>query len=529
MSGLGSGRHREEAAWRAFEDALRARHDARRPLGRYRVVDNTPWSATGASFVWLRVNGARRLAIYRDGPQPAVGSFLQAVRMSSDPTAPLLALPLPSRPATGGVAALLWVLDPASAFPHQRALHAVALWDEATNTWAYRGTPDGVIDTDAAVTGFNPGFYRRSIRYCGDRLFFWLTPALSWAEYFAATFASRPNAAYSDDDGATWTAFTVAGLHVYDLRPGHAAGVVYATCAKRVALGGSRGIYQSADNGATWASVYGPPAGTQADLGEPIAKWISIAPDPDTAGVVAVTSQAGVFVTTDDFATLSTHMGPEQQGASDGTNAATPAYPGLARVGGRTVYSPSAQGPTGSAYTPPDTAYLALRQQADPFPGGGDGAWMPLVSPQKDVRSGDFDAYGHSYPGGVAVFNADVRVFGGPNIPAYATRDGGATWFDLPGLLTDPAYGTDDSTIRGDAIVALPSGGYLAVMDYWLGATSNADGSDAWQHIYLAPGATTWVVAGTTPVQAVIGLPAAWAYYDGSTNQDSLAVKGGMW
>lgn len=87
------GRFAPDEALRRFEAALGELHDPLRPLGRYVVTDNSEWAAVGPSFVRCAIGGAARRVIYRDGPQPAVGSFLQCVRTGPEATAPWLALP----------------------------------------------------------------------------------------------------------------------------------------------------------------------------------------------------------------------------------------------------------------------------------------------------------------------------------------------------------------------------------------------------------------------------------------------------
>jgi len=87
------GRFAPDEAMRRFIATLTDLHDPLRPLGRYVVTDNSQWSAVGASYVAVNVEGARKLAIYRDGPRPAVGSLLQCVRTGPEATAPWLALP----------------------------------------------------------------------------------------------------------------------------------------------------------------------------------------------------------------------------------------------------------------------------------------------------------------------------------------------------------------------------------------------------------------------------------------------------
>jgi len=78
-----------------FARVLRSAQGVSRDVKRYAVLDTTEWAATGASFVTLLVDGVARRAIYRDGPVPLVGTFLQAVKTGDGALAPLLALPLP--------------------------------------------------------------------------------------------------------------------------------------------------------------------------------------------------------------------------------------------------------------------------------------------------------------------------------------------------------------------------------------------------------------------------------------------------
>src|SRR5579871_396161 len=81
------------SVWAPLADLIARYADIDRPVTACTIADISRWSATGAAFVGLTIDGALRQALYRDMPAPTVGQTVSAVRMSADPTAPWLVLP----------------------------------------------------------------------------------------------------------------------------------------------------------------------------------------------------------------------------------------------------------------------------------------------------------------------------------------------------------------------------------------------------------------------------------------------------
>jgi hypothetical protein len=210
--------------WQPLRNLIQRHTDIPRPLRLCEVLNTDEWSATGPSFVQIQVGGDSRRAILRDSPEPAVGSALQCVRMSADAAALYLCLPLP-------------IGCPGQLYVSAQVLGGGA-WDvlrcdlAAGNVWQYRSA--------SPVGGSYP---RRPMHsYLGTRLFTWGS---------STDLATPGPLYYSDDAGLTWTS---CGISVSNMAMEMKYGLAFA-------VGGAT-LYQSADQGATWAAVDGPPGGT---------------------------------------------------------------------------------------------------------------------------------------------------------------------------------------------------------------------------------------------------------------------------
>jgi hypothetical protein len=278
--------HEIAEAWRRFEEALRERHDARRPWGRYRVVDNSPWRATGPSFLWLRADGGKRLAIYRDGPQPANGSYVQAREMSGDAHAMLLALPLPRVVVCGGT---IYVSG------HDVSGGAGGEWavltaDLALLAWARRSASP-VVGTYA----------RRPLRGCKPGLG-GNTRLLTWGVQDAGGGAVGAGSGLykSDDGGLTWSGAGLTGVRHVSQEGGYGfRGAVLALYA--VADDGAS-IYWSNDSGNTWTPVH---AGGD---------WLAVEPLRFQDGWAAALGVDGGYITTCRFQPRDPLLPPELVG-----------------------------------------------------------------------------------------------------------------------------------------------------------------------------------------------------------------------
>ncbi len=404
------GRFAPDEALRRFVATLTERHDPLRPLGRYKVVDNSRWSAVGDSWVAIDMQGARKLAIYRDGPQPAVGSFLQCVRTGPEATAPWLALP--QAPVAGGVllfSALdattkgvyalvrfsggVWTTQP---HPITRAVwdRSVVYMPEGTNRPT--GYGDGATYTNTAL--FGGGTFRDTntnirlpLATVGARAFAWVPgpDGLSSADDTQTTTGyptSRPssladgrylqagciNCLVSDDGGATWADFAALRA-VRQFRQGGAV----AYCIHDDGLSLSR----STDGGVTWTLRATQPSHTpSAFIGTGFysiptgrARWWRMAVDPVDPAILTITSKEGFFTSFDGGATF---LGPLRPGGY------TLHYEGYTRFV-TPASDPQAQ-PANSDYWYDDFVCADVIRKTD---GSGFIAyWYPALSGDADAR-----------------------------------------------------------------------------------------------------------------------------------------------
>jgi hypothetical protein len=206
-----------------LRDLIRRFADEARPIRLATVVDTSLWSPVGASYVTVEFGGAQRIAIYRDGPEPPLGSPLQILKMAPGSVADYLALPLPQ-----GCAGMLYV---SARRLSDDTWHILRCDLAAGNTWQYRSA--------SPVAG---AFPRRPVHgYLGTRLFTWGS---------SADLATPGPLHYSDDGGLTWAS---AGASVANLAMQPRGGVAYAV--------GGGDVLASYDQGASWG-VAGSPGGT---------------------------------------------------------------------------------------------------------------------------------------------------------------------------------------------------------------------------------------------------------------------------
>lgn len=429
------GRFAPDEAMRRFVAALTERHDPLRPLGRYVVTDNSQWSAVGASYVAVNVQGARKLAIYRDGPRPAVGSFLQCVRTGPEATAPWLALPQ----AVARPTRIVSVMYDTSATTYlgnfnsrlnADAAFIVAAYDTATARWTKLSNHPL---TDTAWRGYNTGARDSGImplRAAGGNLF---TYAVHWYSPWTTTITTTyPNAFVSTDGGATWVRVTaLAGVRAIEHGAG---GRLFALCDN------GETIRVSTDNGATWAvwwsglfalSYTVPFNGGAASSGT--GNVFNIAPDPlDPARLTAEVypsngNVAPAFYSTyDGGATWSAGLAPV-------ADAADSAPLTMTRV------------PWGGALAA--NLRATIRLQADPFPAQNTAHTVELAQP--------------TLPFAFAGSRTDTAAY---------------TWAGADGYLY---YGARDSTA-----------GTVSA----LGLIRTADGA-TWEHVVT--GAETWIPTST--------------------------------
>lgn len=439
--------HEIAEAWRRFEDALLERHERRRPWGRYQVVDNSPWSATEKSFVWIRADGARRLAVYRDGARPANGSYLQARPLSGDAHALYLALPLPVPVTAGGI----YVSAGYGEFPNVQVFK-IMHWDAATNTWTLVGNHPFVGSWNPTTMGAGSVSSRWPVRGFGTRLFAWATPEFQGQEDIDP---GVHNAFASDNGGASWTPLAITG--VYDIHGG-VGDVVYAS------VHNGQHIAVSTDRGDTWTVVWSAGPGG-ATVGGVVDKWGRIVPDATDPNIVAVKSTYGVQLTTDAFATLGGLVGP----GSDLNYPAYPIYDALSRIGTTTV-----------------ARYDQFKLHYDDDPPGG---WADVASPdatgsvnyaQIDRIAGSLYFQGEGYNQiGLQVSatgHSYARIYHAPTDCPYNAHDGSASF----------------SSVR--AIGITPDGTILAALDGQFFRNGSPDSSKS-QFVYLPPGGT-WQDAG---------------------------------
>lgn len=336
------GRFAQDDAMRRFDAALRELHDPLRRVGRYQVVDNADWSAVGPSFVAIDVQGARELAIYRDGPQPGLGSYLQAVRVGPETGAPWLAFPLPAAPAAP--ASWRFVFSASQRGRTSGAWHHALLGIDARGGWGVLGPhPFTQERWLAAMVGFvgNPAFYAYPeytwlpLARVGARLYAW---ALALVQNDAHPDGARiavdaPNCYVSDDGGLTWALGPLRG--VWALTPNDGGLRHYA-----VADDGM-GVYRTTDGGATWTRRATFAADNRVQ---------PLSVDPADADNLAVGAAQGIATSADGGATWTMrHAAPLVSVPRDPrdnvymTNPWTPqsTYPAVAvgRSGTRTVFA----------------------------------------------------------------------------------------------------------------------------------------------------------------------------------------------
>ena len=205
---------------------VRRASDSDRPLRVAEVVDVAGWSATGAATILVRVLGAVRTAIYRDGPAPAVGAAVQVVLMGPDSAAPYLALPLPQSCAGMLYASVRAVAD---------GTWRIVRLDTALGTWQQVAASPVAASWDRAPLHQERGLY----------LYTWGSSA-DWA---------TPGPLYrSADNGATWAA---CGIDVATVGMRQQYSALFAC--------GGADVFVSHDEGASWASIGGP-GGTVYDV-----------------------------------------------------------------------------------------------------------------------------------------------------------------------------------------------------------------------------------------------------------------------
>lgn len=242
--------------WFPLRTLIQRHSDEARPLRLATVTSTDLWAPTGASFIQVLIGGANRLAIYRDGPEPAIGAPVQVIQMAPGATGQWLALPLPQGGCAGMVYASLRLLDGTGLGDF-----IVARFDTLLGSWEFRSAhPGGGTETRRPIRGW-PG---------GDTLLTWAVP----------DDGSAPGRLWrSTDFGLTWDD---TGLDVLDVAQHTSSGEGYAVTATA--------IRRTTDYGATWAPFAG------GALGGGTWRTISWWPDAPVTIVMVATSGLEIFM-----------------------------------------------------------------------------------------------------------------------------------------------------------------------------------------------------------------------------------------
>ena len=338
--------------------------DIGRPLQLATVVDVSGYTTSGPGYVRATIDGVARDVIWRDAPAPAIGATIQVVRMSAAGTAPWLGLP--SAPISSALLGLMAFDANFNNFPagdySSPGYHAFLVHDTAGG-WAIQSYhPYTFADwqTDVQKTsgpnfaaGVAPVFATTT-----GRLITWMrvdnptSNRTDWGNYWQTQDTANPNAHYSDDQGVTWSLLGITGVREIYPRPD---GSLVA-----ITQDGQR-IEASSDNGATWTTLYGDaPSPTLT-----IDRWRGMFPDPVDSNTVALTASDGLWLTTDNFATIDGPMGPFNQNGQIWTHEPVARMPN----GAATCIMPwwnTGQTFGGNTYT-----QGLMNRVADPFPGSG--------------------------------------------------------------------------------------------------------------------------------------------------------------
>ena len=337
--------------------------DIGRPLQLATVVDVSGYTTSGPGYVRATIDGVARDVIWRDAPAPAIGATIQVVRMSAAGTAPWLGLP--SAPASSAPVGLMAFDSNYNNFPlstYNDSFWAFLVRDTSGRWTIQSHHPYTIAAWQADVQRTAGPQYKDAsapvINGTGSRIITWMrvdwpsSDSADWGNSWQTIALTASNAFYSDDQGATWTALGITAVREIAQRPD---GSLVA-----ITQDGGR-IEGSSDNGATWTTLHdGQPSDSLL-----FDRWRGIAPDPVTSSTVALQSKAGLWLTTDNFATIQGPMGPQNGNANVWTHEPISRTPD----GAATLIVPwwnSGQTYLGTSYT-----QGLLNRQADPFPGSG--------------------------------------------------------------------------------------------------------------------------------------------------------------
>lgn len=179
-------------------DWIKVHSDIDRPFRLCRVVDTLLWSPSGPSYVAVEWEGTERLAVYRDGPRPLDGQYLQVVRFNHKPNSALLALPLPQQYRRRTPFLYAAYDTSGNVSPNDDAWSIIA-GRRDNGHWVKRA--DNPI-TAGVFADFGAGSRLRMKCRALDNIL-WAYPDLQGGE---VSFADVANAYTSDDDGLTWNA-----------------------------------------------------------------------------------------------------------------------------------------------------------------------------------------------------------------------------------------------------------------------------------------------------------------------------------
>lgn len=393
--------------------------DIPRPLLTGVVTDNSGWAATGVSHVQVKISDTLHQAIYRDGPQPAVGSTVQVYRLGAGIGDKWLALPLPTinssfllavgyNSKVGGN----YYTTPAgktaddSDFLAILGMTSAGAWSKIAD-YPFSGTAWDTYIEPGSGSGstFDRTAGHAMLVRSGSSLICWMIPDNGAkvgdlgvdGDWFSS---AAPNAHRSTDQGATWTALSRTSVRWVDVA---SDGRVY------VVHDDGQAISSSDDGGATWTTRLSSAASDGS-------RWIQTAADPvDPDGTVLLYSRAAMWLTTDTFATVSGPMGPGSFSLSSTNNPVTGIALARTPDGAASVFLAEVTNPTSLGGK--------LYRQADPFPGTGNFT-STGVAPGGNVQDHLMFVVGSDLYLGLADAWAN---------PLRRSTDNGATW---PVLLT---------------------------------------------------------------------------------------------
>lgn len=549
------------SVWQPLADLIARYGDIDRPVYRCAITDVSLWSATGAAFVRIAVEGWEPLAIFRDQPAPTVGQVVSAVRMSADPQSLWLVLPAPAAcpPARFVFSAFDQRMN-VGTFPQETDPYGCAVvalgpdgtWDVRAphpcwgpgrfNYW-FGGQPDGAngdLSYAARFPMVRIGAYLYTWAVFSDQPFALYEvpgdPAFDGTatirqdpfvagRYFDHTHADNHNLFRATDDGCAWAAVT-ALAEVRWVAQGAPGLPVYAV------TGDGTSVHRSTDDGLTWAQVWDSPGATTDYYSA--TRIHRLACDPDDGDTVVLAVADGIYLTTDAFATVAGPLGPDfkyEDNFNATANAAGIKYndsfalggEGLLRHAGQTLaWRLEASNRSNTSFNHSDDPYPSrhvvgsvttfpwdghVLTIADPFPGAGAATAGQFLPANGSIASGTPDGV----PAGVNGTDywrvgTDLYVAVQRDWPAlWQSVDDGATWTAVldkaDAVFLPPGAGGVPRNATGGAGVWASGGDlYTGVSGTWFGMHDTSVGLQAgalYQRLYRLSGGAWSDATGT--------------------------------